>query len=126
MIQDWIETHARLQEAFHPASERVPGTEGWRRYVEYNFTAAVLELAEVAGELEIRPWKVPTGVVKHKMALATEVVDVMHFLANILNAAGVTDAEFEMLYRFKVQENERRLASGRSVPTTVRSHDDDV
>lgn len=41
-----------------------------------------------------------------------ELVDVVHFIANMLTAIGVTDDEWEAAYQAKQQVNRERMASG--------------
>lgn len=118
MMDGWLEGTRALQAHFHPESERTPGTEGWRHYVEYNSLAVVTELGEFLREVEVRPWKSPTGLVLDRTAAVNELVDVGHFHANLLIALNVDDVEYEYRYRRKVRENFRRLESGVSVPTT--------
>ena len=48
----------------------------------------------------------------HRARILEEVVDVMHFLANILVAVGVTDDEFEQAYQAKQAINRTRQRDG--------------
>lgn len=48
----------------------------------------------------------------NRQRVLEELVDVGHFLANMLVAIGVTDEEWEAAYRQKQDENRRRQATG--------------
>lgn len=79
-------------------------------YIDWNVTAAVQELAEARVEFSWKPWAIDEPFVNRER-LVNEVVDVCHFLGNILTAMGVDDAEFEAFYRAKQDKNRLRAAS---------------
>lgn len=76
-----------------------------------NFAAAVVELGEAMAEVGWKSWATKRGWV-NRQAFLTEVVDAAHFIANMLVAVGVTDAEYEAAYQAKQQVNRDRMASG--------------
>lgn len=80
-------------------------------YMLYNLYALTDEVAEVGREIGWKPWAKDRGFVRQD-AVIDEVVDVMHFLSNILCAAGVTGEQLAKAYRSKQDENRRRMASG--------------
>jgi hypothetical protein len=98
-------------------------------YLTENHTAAVVELSEFMQEVGWKPWATPRGWVNREAALG-ELVDVGHFLANLLCALDVSDAEWEHAYRAKQETNRRRMRSGTydgvsgKCPTCRRSFDD--
>lgn len=48
----------------------------------------------------------------NRARILEEIVDVLHFLANVLVAIGVTDDELEEAYQLKQAENRRRQLDG--------------
>jgi hypothetical protein len=80
-------------------------------YIDWNMTAAVQEMAEARIEFSWKPWAVDQPFV-NKERLLNEIVDVNHFLGNVLTAMGVTDEEYAAAYQAKQQKNRERAASG--------------
>ena len=62
-------------------------------------------------EVGWKPWATPRGWVNRDAAVG-ELVDVAHFLANLLCALDVSDSEWEYLYRAKQEVNRQRMRSG--------------
>ena len=81
------------------------------KYIDWNVTAAVQELAEVREEFSWKPWATDSPFV-HRERVLKEVIDVQHFLGNILVAMAVTDEEYEEAYRLKQSINRKRVSSG--------------
>jgi hypothetical protein len=80
-------------------------------YIDWNMTAAVQEMAEARIEFSWKPWAVDQPF-DNKERLLNEIVDVNHFLGNVLTAMGVTDEEYAAAYQAKQQKNRERAASG--------------
>lgn len=80
-------------------------------YIDWNCTAAVQEMAEVREEFSWKPWATDTPFV-NKGRVLNEIVDVLHFLGNILTVMEVTDDELAIVYQEKQDINRRRAASG--------------
>jgi dimeric dUTPase (all-alpha-NTP-PPase superfamily) len=80
-------------------------------YIDWNVTAAVQELAEVREEFSWKPWAKDLPFV-HRERVLSEVVDVMHFLGNILVGMGVTDEELVEAYIKKQRINVSRVTAG--------------
>lgn len=76
-----------------------------------NTFAAHVELSEASVEYSWKHWAVDESFVNHDRVLG-ELVDVGHFVANMLLALGVTDEEWEAAYRAKQDKNRRRMATG--------------
>jgi hypothetical protein len=111
----WLKSTKELQEdtygynlAFYAS---LADPEETARYLDWNTTAAVQELAEVREEFSWKPWATDEAFV-NRDRIRDEVIDVMHFLANILTGLGVDDAELEVHYRLKQAKNRRRHDSG--------------
>lgn len=81
------------------------------KYIDWNVTAAVQELAEVREEFSWKPWATDAPFV-HRERVIAEIIDVQHFLGNILVAMAVDDEEYEEAYRRKQEINRARAASG--------------
>lgn len=81
------------------------------KYLDWNATAAVQELAELREEFSWKPWATDRPFVNRERILK-EAVDVGHFIGNILTGIGVTDEEYEEAYRNKQQINILRAQSG--------------
>lgn len=76
-----------------------------------NTFAAHVELSEASVEYSWKHWAVDESFVNRDRVLA-ELVDVGHFVANMLIALGVDDVEWETAYRAKQDKNRRRMATG--------------
>lgn len=80
-------------------------------YIDWNVTAAMQELAEARVEFSWKPWAVDDPFVNRERII-DELVDVNHFIGNILTAMGVTDVEWATAYQKKQEKNRARAASG--------------
>ena len=69
----------------------------------------MIEVAEISGEFAWKPWAVDHPFI-NRDALLEEIVDVNHFLGNMLVYLGVTDSEYEAAYRRKQAINRDRQA----------------
>lgn len=123
----WLASTRKLQqEAFGVDYETLVGNE-LADYVTYNSCALSDELHEFLGEIGWKPWASPRGWVNRENAVG-ELVDLGHFFANLLNAIGVTDAEWESAYRKKQQINRDRQKNGydglNKCPKCKRAYDD--
>lgn len=119
----WLESTKELQEGTYSYDFQLMRTthqsaveEGHQgshltKFIDWNQVAAVQELAEVREEFSWKPWAVDHPFV-HRDRVRDEIIDVMHFLGNILVAIDVTDEELEEAYRQKQEINRRRHASG--------------
>lgn len=93
-----------------------------------NYAALTVELAEFMQEVGWKDWSSPRGWVNRRQAVG-ELVDAGHFLANLLCALDVTDAEWEEAYRAKQEVNRQRQRDGydssaTKCPVCRRSYDD--
>jgi hypothetical protein len=69
------------------------------------------ELAEVRKAISWKPWQHDDPYADRK-EIVKECVDVLHFVANILCAAGATDEELDAEYLAKMQKNADRQKKG--------------
>lgn len=123
----WLESTRKLQSTvYHVNYEDLQG-EQLADYVIWNHTALVSELTEFMDEIQWKNWAKERGRVNRDEAVG-ELVDVGHFLANLLVALGVTDVEWEVRYREKQLRNAERQAapggySGEKCPQCRRELD---
>lgn len=108
---NWLASTRALQEEYFGRSFPITDPDELADYVTENHSAAVIELSEVMQEIGWKSWAIPRGWVNRDAALR-ELVDVSHFVANILCALDVSDAEWEHAYRAKQNVNRRRMRSG--------------
>lgn len=111
----WLESTAALQrEAFGHDWEAIGRTDTHvAASLKDNIFAALVELGEAAREFSWKSWAQDLPFVNRRR-LIEELVDVAHFVANCLLALGVTDDEWENLYRAKQQVNRERQQRGYS------------
>jgi hypothetical protein len=80
-------------------------------YIQWNMFSAFVEIAEASVEFSWKPWAVDLPFV-NRDRIIDEIIDVNHFLGNILTAVGCTDDEYERRYQAKQQKNTDRVESG--------------
>jgi dimeric dUTPase (all-alpha-NTP-PPase superfamily) len=80
-------------------------------YIRWNMLAIDDELAEVRKAISWKPWQHDDPYADRK-EIVKECVDVLHFVANILCAAGATDEELDAEYLAKMQKNADRQKKG--------------
>lgn len=101
-------------------------------YVRWNTLAAHAELTEALDEVDWKPWTVTEDGFRNRDAFVGELVDVLHFVANMLVAARCTDAELTERYEAKQQKNRDRMASksytglNNKCPQCYRAYDDNA
>jgi hypothetical protein len=108
---NWLASTRALQEEYFNRRFPIDDPDELADYVTSNHSAAVVELSEFMQEVGWKEWATPRGWVNRDAALG-ELVDVGHFLANLLCALDVSDAEWEHAYRAKQETNRRRMRSG--------------
>lgn len=127
----WIDsTYALQRNVYGHALPLTPNTDELADYAQVNLFAAVDEIMEMAGEIGWKPWASPRGWIRPKHVMK-EAVDALHFIANVLCAAGVSDDEFWEAYRAKQVVNSERQELGYDgvsgkCPGCRRSYDDEI
>lgn len=119
-----------LQEEYFNRSFPIKDGDELADYVTFNHSALVVELSEFMQEVGWKDWAAPRGWVNRDAALK-ELVDAGHFMANLLCALDVSDAEWEYAYRAKQEVNRQRQRDGYDgvsgkCPVCRRSYDDQV
>lgn len=79
-------------------------------YVRWNMLAAQNELNEALDEISWKPWA--SAEFFNRDQFVGELVDVLHFVGNMLVAAKCTDAELNERYTDKMNKNRKRQAEG--------------
>lgn len=103
----WLDSTFKLQKhVYHVNYDTLIGNE-MARYVMMNATALLTEVSEFLQEVQWKPWANEPGKMNRDEAVE-ELVDVGHFLANLLVALGVSDVEWEVRYREKQVKNAER------------------
>ena len=88
-----------------------------RRLVEYmrwNMLAIDDELAEMRQAISWKPWQHDKPYADRE-EIVKEAVDVLHFVANIIVAAGGTDEQLNKYYLEKMEKNKQRQLKGYKV-----------
>lgn len=106
----WLESTVALQRDFFGQGTGDRSTSEIAASIKDNSFAIFVELAEMAVEYSWKHWATDEPFVNRERVLK-EAVDVGHFLANILVANGITDAEYEAAYQAKQEINRERMRS---------------
>lgn len=127
----WLNSTYTLQREVYGHELPIPeNTDRLADYAQVNLFAAVDEIMEMAGEVGWKPWASPRGWIRREH-VKKEAVDVLHFIANVLCAAGISDDEFWEAYRAKQEVNSRRQELGYDgvsgkCPGCKRAYDDGI
>lgn len=110
-FHEWIELQASLQRAIGVGDPKDLGPTPARMYfVLWNMWALADELHEAMDEMPWKPWATSTRF--DRKAVIREIVDAMHFLANILRVVDCTGAELTTEYLRKNLVNLQRQTKG--------------
>jgi len=110
----WLESTRELQSKFFDVDYEEFAVDGdaLADYLHVQTTAAHCEITEFLDEIDWKPWMHTPRGVHDRTAAIGELVDLGHFLANMLCALDVTDEEWEALYTAKQRRNRARRESG--------------
>ncbi len=113
LFDGWLsETVELQQQAYGLDYERLANDPNFRAdYFAFQILAAMDELSEAADEVGWKPWAKTRGWI-NRDAFIEECVDTLHFIGNLLAAAGVSDKELSDAYHAKMRENQRRQDEG--------------
>jgi len=108
----WLDsTYALQREYFGVDLEKRLDPDEFADAIMMNHSALIVELSEFMDEIGWKPWATPRGWVNRDAAVS-ELVDVGHFLANLLMHLRVTDIEWETKYQRKQEINRQRQRDG--------------
>jgi dUTPase-like protein len=110
-FEQWIESTLSLQRRAFGIDPPTLQGEDLANYIRWNVLACEDELHEFLQECPIwKPWS--KSQVVNTEAAVNELVDALHFIANLLVALGVTGTELGDKYRQKQEVNLMRQLSG--------------
>jgi hypothetical protein len=114
MFRGWLPALEQDSTDIYGLTPREMSTDELRRHLTKMGLALMVECGELIEETQWKDWKKPDSkfpVRNSRQTIAREAVDVLHFLAHILNACGVTedDLNWEMMDKRSVnQERQQR------------------
>lgn len=115
LFGNWLEETRRLQVEAYGCDPWVFEYAEFGDFINVNVTAMVAELGEMLAE--IPGWKTwvtergRPGMMGRTRAVG-EVVDLLHFIANVLIALRCTDLELRLAYAGKMERNRARMRAG--------------
>lgn len=109
-FDEWLLHTQRLQTLSFRVDPAVLEGDAFTDYVRHNVLAAQVELGEFIQELPWKPWKLDTGRpnAEARARAVEELVDVLHFIANLLVVLRVPADELERVYGHKQGVNRKR------------------
>jgi hypothetical protein len=107
----WLASTYELQTKTYGYDFRAMSVKDLAKYITWNVFAAHQELAEASVEFSWAPWATDEPFV-NRTRVVDELIDVLHFVGNIMVSLGVTDEELAVRYAAKQDKNRRRVASG--------------
>lgn len=110
LFGNWIEKTKLLQEEFYGHKFEDFTEQELVEWVRINILAAEDELHEALSEISWKPWA--TKSYFNREAYLGEIVDVLHFVANLLAGARITDEELNAAYLEKMERNRERQRQG--------------
>lgn len=117
LFQGWLKETADLQQECYGAdysvfhSDAPADLNATIDYMRWNMLAIDDELAEMRQAMSWKPWQHDDPYLDRD-ELVKEAVDVLHFVANIICAAGATDDELDEIYLTKMEKNRARQRDG--------------
>lgn len=132
MFDEWLLSTRTLQRQSFGKDPATLSNAEKAEYIRWNHTALIVELSEALDEVDWKPWTVTEDGIRNREAFIGEMVDVLHFAANMLVAAGCSDEELTDAYRAKQDKNRARMASKtydgikQKCPICGRAYDDDA
>lgn len=106
----WLNSTLDLQRTAYDVDPPYLDPEERAEFIRWNVLAATDELHEALGEVGWKPWA--TDRYFNRDAFVGELIDVMHFVANLLVTAGVTGDELSQRYHSKQRRNAYRQEVG--------------
>ena len=114
MFQGWLPAMWEDQARYGNRFDEMTDEEG-QAYITQMALALHVEVSEFIEEFQWKKWKEVTGsfpVHRSCARITDEAVDVLHFLAHLLNVAGITELEVNEAMAAKRAENDRRQRTG--------------
>lgn len=105
-FDEWLVAQNDLQREAFGVDPALAGPD----YLMLNLLGVIAEMGEVMQEVDWRPWSSSQGHIAP--GLVGEIVDVLHFVGNIILWAGIGSDELTDVYVQKILENTRRQEDG--------------
>lgn len=109
-LQLILDRQLRLQTESFGQDPRALDGDTRAQYMRDMTLALVDELSEALNETGWKPWATSRHL--HRDAYVAELVDALHFLANLFLVAGATEHEITALYLAKAEKNRQRQEAG--------------
>ncbi len=109
-FSEWIQLQASLQRTIGVDPRDLGPTPERSDFVRWNVLAAIAELMEALDEMPWKPWATTTQF--NRKAVIAELVDAMHFIANVLRVVDATGEELTQEYLRKNRRNLERQLEG--------------
>lgn len=106
----WLASTRDLQETAFGMDFSTLSGDKLADYVTMNVLAATDELHEALAEIQWKPWAKNRGDIIRE-SYVDEIIDTVHFVANLLTAVGVSDEEWQERYQAKQARNRARQAA---------------
>lgn len=103
----WLNSTRQLQRRVYKINYDLMKGDALADYVTWNALALQDEVHEFLQEVQWKNWAKNRGQVNREEAVG-ELIDVAHFLGNLLVVLGVSDEEYEARYREKQARNAKR------------------
>lgn len=110
LFGSWLKDTRTLQEDFYGVIFENRTAEEREEGIKINILAATDELHEALNEVSWKPWA--KAKFFNREAFIGEIVDVLHFIANLLVWANVSDEELNRAYLEKMERNRQRQREG--------------
>lgn len=110
LFAEWLMRTRILQRMSFGADPAQLTGEDRVEYVRWNMLAAHDELSEALAEISWKPWA--SAEYFNRDEFIGELVDVLHFVGNMLVAAKCTDTELNERYLAKMAKNRKRMEEG--------------
>lgn len=110
LFGSWIKKTKTLQEEFFNQKFEDFDQKRLEDWIRVNVLAAEDELHEALAEVSWKPWA--SSEYFNRDAFLGEIVDALHFVANLLAGAGITDEELNTAYLAKMERNRKRQSEG--------------
>lgn len=108
---EWLSSTRWLQSTYFGVNYEQLKDEKLADYLMEQAFAAASELVEAMNEVRWKTWAVKRGEMD-PVAFKCEIVDMLHFVGNMLVAAGITEEELWTEYQAKQQRNVARVTAG--------------
>ena len=120
LFKKWLKKTRKLQKEVYKIDyasmegDRPENINNLVEYIRWNMLAIDDELAEMRQAISWKPWQHDEPYADRE-ELIKEAVDVLHFVANIIVAAGGTDKVLDEFYVAKMEKNRARQTAGYKV-----------